>query len=119
MSPDVLGKPHDRIEGRLKVTGRLRYSGDQPIENVAYGYLVTSTIARGEIRALDVSETEQSPAVAAVYTPVHSLKLYNGLRFFADCAAKKWPLRGSKSTDLRHKNIFGALKARSQGKHKE
>jgi hypothetical protein len=42
-----------------------------------------------------------------------------GLRFFADCAAKKWPLRGSKSNDLRHKNIFVALKARSQGKQEE
>ena len=63
MSTDVLGKPHDRIEGRFKVTGGLRYSGDQPIENVAYSYLVTSTIARGEIRAMDVSETEKSPAL--------------------------------------------------------
>jgi len=79
MSTDVLGKPHDRMEGRLKVTGRLRYSGDQPIANVAYGYLVTSTIARGEIRAMDVSETEKSPGVVAVYTPFHSLKLYDGL----------------------------------------
>jgi xanthine dehydrogenase YagR molybdenum-binding subunit len=79
MSADVLGQPHDRIEGRLKVTGRLRYSGDQPIDNVAYGYLVTSTIARGEIRAMDVSETEKSPGVVAVYTPFHSLKLYDGL----------------------------------------
>jgi len=48
-----------------------------------------------------------------------ALVVRNWLRFFADCAAKKWPLRGSKSNDLRHKNIFGALKARSQGKHKE
>ena len=45
MSTGVLGKPHDRLEGRLKVTGGLRYSGDQSIENTAYGYLVTSTIA--------------------------------------------------------------------------
>jgi xanthine dehydrogenase YagR molybdenum-binding subunit len=79
MSADVLGKSHDRLEGRLKVTGGLRYSGDQPIENLAYGYLVTSTIARGEIRAMDVSEAEKSPGVVAVYTPFHSLKLYNGL----------------------------------------
>ena len=56
MSKDVLGKPHDRLEGRLKVTGALRYSGDRRIENMAYGYLVTSTIARGEIRSMDVSE---------------------------------------------------------------
>jgi xanthine dehydrogenase YagR molybdenum-binding subunit len=79
MSTDVLGKPHDRIEGRFKVTGGLRYSGDQQIENVAYGYLATSTIARGEIRAMDVVETEKSPGVMAVYTPFHSLKLYDGL----------------------------------------
>ena len=79
MNTDVLGKPHDRLEGRLKVTGALRYSGDQPIENIAYGYLVTSTIARGKIRAMDVSEAENSPGVVAVYTPFNSLKLYDGL----------------------------------------
>ena len=79
MSTDVLGKPQDRLDGRLKVTGRLRYSGDRPIENVAYGYLVTSTIARGEIRAMDVSEAEKSTGVVAVFTPFHSLKLYDGL----------------------------------------
>src|SRR5258708_9186350 len=98
MSKDVLGKPHDRLEGRLKVTGALRYSGDRPIENVAYGYLVTSTIARGEIRSMDVSETERSPGVVAVYTPFHSLKLYNGLTQAeaansGDCEP---PLRGNK-----------------------
>ena len=79
MNTDVLGKPHDRLEGRLKVTGALRYSGDQPIENIAYGYLVTSTIARGKIRAMDVFEAENSPGVVAVYTPFNSLKLYDGL----------------------------------------
>lgn len=79
MSKDVLGKPHDRLDGRLKVTGALRYSGDRPIENLAYGYLVTSTIARGAIRSMDVSEPESSPGVVAVYTPFRSLKLYDGL----------------------------------------
>src|ERR1700732_4225332 len=79
MSKDVLGKPHDRLEGRLKVTGALRYSGDRPIKDVAYGCLVTSTIGRGAIRSMDVSETEKSPGVVAVYTPFHSLKLYDGL----------------------------------------
>ena len=67
----------------MKVTGRLRYSGDQPIENVAYGYLVTSTIARGQIGAMDVSETEKSPGVVAVYTPFHSLKLYEAKIIFS------------------------------------
>ena len=79
MSTDVLGKPQSRLEGPAKVTGALRYSGDQQIENVAYGYLVTSTVARGEIRAMDISEAENSPGVLAIYTPFHSLKLYHGL----------------------------------------
>lgn len=79
MSTDILGKPQDRLEGRLKVTGALRYSGDRLIESVAYGYLVTSTIARGEIRAMDSSEAERLSGVVAIYTPFHSLKLYHGL----------------------------------------
>ncbi|HZC35705.1 MAG TPA: xanthine dehydrogenase family protein molybdopterin-binding subunit, partial [Chthoniobacterales bacterium] len=48
-------------------------------KNVAYGYLVTSTIARGEVRAMDVSAAEKSPGVVAIYTPFRSLKLYRGL----------------------------------------
>jgi xanthine dehydrogenase YagR molybdenum-binding subunit len=79
MSTDILGKPQNRLEGRLKVTGVLRYSGDRQMENIAYGYLVTSTIARGEIRAMDISEAERSSGVVAIYTPFHSLKLYHGL----------------------------------------
>ena len=63
----------------MKVTGALRYSGDRPIENIAYGYLVTSTVAQGKIQAMDVSEAENSPGVVAVYTPFNSLKLYDGL----------------------------------------
>src|SRR6202047_51200 len=79
MSKDVLGKPHDRLEGRLKGTGALRYSGDRPIQDVAYGCRGSRTSGRGAIRSMDVSETEKSPGVVAVYTPFHSLKLYDGL----------------------------------------
>jgi xanthine dehydrogenase YagR molybdenum-binding subunit len=79
MRAEVLGKPHDRLDGPLKVTGALRYSGDQQAANLAYGFLVTSTIARGEIRTMDVSEAEKAPGVIAIYTPFNSLKLYHGL----------------------------------------
>ena len=79
MSGQVLGKAHDRLDGPLKVTGALRYSGDQRITNLAYGFLLTSTVARGEIRMMDVSEAEKAPGVVAIYTPFNSLKLYHGL----------------------------------------
>ena len=42
-----VGAPMDRVDGRLKVTGGARYSAEMPVENVAYGYIVQSTIEIG------------------------------------------------------------------------
>ncbi len=72
----VLGKPHDRIDGRAKVTGQALFSGDRHPENVAYGYLLTSSVAKGTIRGMDASEAEKAPGVLRVYTPFQPLKLY-------------------------------------------
>ncbi|MGA8655830.1 MAG: xanthine dehydrogenase family protein molybdopterin-binding subunit [Chthoniobacterales bacterium] len=77
MNESVLGKAQDRIDGRLKVTGRASYSADPIIENIAYGYLIQSTIARGRIRSIDVTAAEGSPGVLAIFTPFNSLKLYD------------------------------------------
>lgn len=38
-----------RIDARAKVTGEARYAADMPLTNVAYGVLVTSSIARGRL----------------------------------------------------------------------
>jgi xanthine dehydrogenase YagR molybdenum-binding subunit len=79
MSTNIIGKPQDRVDGRLKVTGRAMYPGDRHIENLAYGYLLTSSVAKGSIEAMDTAVAEHSPGVAAVYTPFNPLKLYRGL----------------------------------------
>ncbi|MBV9105656.1 MAG: xanthine dehydrogenase family protein molybdopterin-binding subunit [Verrucomicrobia bacterium] len=79
MSTQIIGKPQDRVDGRLKVTGRAMYSGDRQEENLTYGYLLTSKVAKGLIQAMDTSVAERSPGVAAVYTPFNPLKLYHGL----------------------------------------
>ncbi|MBV8901098.1 MAG: xanthine dehydrogenase family protein molybdopterin-binding subunit [Verrucomicrobia bacterium] len=76
MNYQVLGKPRDRVDGRLKVTGSALYAGDRHPENLAYGYLVTSCVAKGSIRSMDTSKAEQGPGVVAVYTPFRPLKLY-------------------------------------------
>jgi xanthine dehydrogenase YagR molybdenum-binding subunit len=81
MSTQVLGKSWDRVDGKLKVTGRAFYAGDHPIKDTAYGYLVRSTIAKGTIRAMDVSQAEKSPGVLAIYTPFNPLKLYSPLEY--------------------------------------
>jgi xanthine dehydrogenase YagR molybdenum-binding subunit len=79
MSTNIIGKPQDRVDGKLKVTGRAMYPGDRQEKNLAYGYLLTSKVAKGSIRVMDTSVAEHSPGVAAVYTPFNPLKLYHGL----------------------------------------
>jgi xanthine dehydrogenase YagR molybdenum-binding subunit len=79
MSTKIIGKPQDRVDGKLKVTGQAIYAGDQNLENLAYGYLLTSTVTKGSIQIMDTSVAERSPGVAAVYTPFNPLKLYRGL----------------------------------------
>ena len=48
-----IGQPHDRIDGRLKVTGEARYGADFAVPNPLYGHLVVSTIGRGRITSVD------------------------------------------------------------------
>ena len=76
MSTKIISKPQDRVDGKLKVTGQAIYAGVQNLENLAYGYLLTSTVTKGSIETMDTSVAERSPGVAAVYTSFNPLKLY-------------------------------------------
>ncbi|KQP18894.1 xanthine dehydrogenase family protein molybdopterin-binding subunit [Methylobacterium sp. Leaf100] len=65
----LLGKPIDRIEGRLKVTGAAPYAYEtRELKNPAYGALVEAGIAKGRIRRLDVRAAEAMPGVLHVMT---------------------------------------------------
>src|SRR6201997_5099095 len=79
MTTKIIGKPQDRVDGKLKVTGRAMYAGDRRMENLVYGYLLTSTVAKGSIRGMDTGVAERMRGVLAVYTPFNPLKLYRGL----------------------------------------
>ncbi len=68
MATDVVGRPIERVDGRLKVTGAARYAADTPVEGVAHAVIVQSTIARGRA-AIDAAEAERAPGVLAVITP--------------------------------------------------
>ena len=71
----VVGRPLDRVDGRLKVTGHARYTADQPVANVAYGVLVTSAIARGRIASLETRAAAREPGVLAVLTHLDAPRL--------------------------------------------
>jgi xanthine dehydrogenase YagR molybdenum-binding subunit len=62
----AVGTSHTRMEGRAKVTGAARYSGEIPFAELAHGWLVLSTIARGRIRSVESGPVLAMPGVLAV-----------------------------------------------------
>lgn len=63
---DVIGEPLDRVDGKLKVTGRATYTAEFNIPNVAHGVLHVSSIARGRIAAMDTQAAARVPGVIAI-----------------------------------------------------
>lgn len=76
----VVGRPHSRVEGALKVTGRAPYAYEhrEGVENAAYGYVVGSAIAKGRIRAIDTQAARSSPGVLGVVTAENAGELEKG-----------------------------------------
>jgi xanthine dehydrogenase YagR molybdenum-binding subunit len=73
--PDLIGQPIDRIDGRLKVTGRAAYAYEQQVPNAVYGALVMSTIAKGRILSMDTRAAQRSRGVLLVMTHLNAPKL--------------------------------------------
>ena len=61
-----VGTAHTRVEGRDKVTGAARYAGDLPFAELAHGWLVLSTVARGRIRSVETAPVLRMPGVLTV-----------------------------------------------------
>ncbi|MES1964040.1 xanthine dehydrogenase family protein molybdopterin-binding subunit [Psychrobacter sp. AH5] len=71
----LVGKPINRVDGPLKVSGQAPYSAEFHLDNQAYGVLVGATIAKGEVREIDTSSAESIPGVIKVVTdPEHFLR---------------------------------------------
>ncbi|MDB5991270.1 MAG: putative Xanthine dehydrogenase (yagR)molybdenum-binding subunit [Herbaspirillum sp.] len=62
------GQPQQRIDGRAKVTGAARYASDEEVADPAFAYLVTSTIARGRIKRMDLDAAKAVPGVLDILT---------------------------------------------------
>lgn len=66
-----IGTALARIDGPLKVTGSARYAAEHPADELLYGVVVNSTIARGKIAAIDVAAAREVPGVVDVLTHEH------------------------------------------------
>ncbi|MBB5190613.1 xanthine dehydrogenase YagR molybdenum-binding subunit [Silvimonas terrae] len=65
----LIGKPLDRVDGHLKVTGQATYAYEYAEAGVPlYGFVVTATIAKGRIRTIDTRTAERLAGVRLVLT---------------------------------------------------
>src|SRR5262245_46313136 len=74
MTTDYLGQPINRVDGRAKVTGQAKYAGEYNVPNLAYGVVVSSSIAKGTIRQIDTNEALNLEGVLQVFTHGNSLR---------------------------------------------
>ena len=63
-----IGTPTSRVDGRDKVTGAAKYAGEFMAPDLAFASVVSSTIAKGRIASIDVSEAMKVGGVIAVLT---------------------------------------------------
>lgn len=63
-----IGKEMSRVDGIAKVTGKAKYAAEFKVPNLAYGFLVMSSIAKGTIKSIDTAEASRAPGVIRVYT---------------------------------------------------
>src|SRR5579862_594033 len=76
----VIGKPTDRIDGPLKVTGTAPYAYERHdvVANQAYGHVVGSSIAKGRIASIDLTDARRAPGVLAIVTAANAGALGKG-----------------------------------------
>ena len=70
-----IGKEMSRVDGVAKVTGKAKYAAEFQVPNVAYGFIVTGTVAKGTITTIDTREAEARRGVIRVFTHLNTPKL--------------------------------------------
>jgi xanthine dehydrogenase YagR molybdenum-binding subunit len=65
----------NRVDGPLKVTGAAKYPAEFDLPNLAHAFAVMSTIAKGEVTAIDSAKAEKAPGTIAVITHLNAPKL--------------------------------------------
>ncbi len=73
--PRYIGKEMSRVDGVAKVTGKAKYAAEFKVPNLAYGFIVQGSIAKGSIQSIDTREAEAVPGVLRVFTHLNTPKL--------------------------------------------
>ncbi len=86
-----IGKEVSRVDGVAKVTGKAKYAAEFHVPNLAYGFIVLGTVAKGTIKAIDTREAESAPGVVRVFTHLNTPK------FGSKTATEDAPPRGAQN----------------------
>ena len=73
----VVGRPHDRIDGKFKTTGTAPYAYERHdvAANQAYGFILGSAIAKGRIAGMDLAAAKAMPGVVTIVSTLDMPKL--------------------------------------------
>jgi len=63
-----IGKPTNRVDGKLKVTGSARYAAEYPAPDLLYGVIVSATVPAGRIVKLDLVAAQAVAGVVRIFT---------------------------------------------------
>ncbi|ASU32582.1 xanthine dehydrogenase family protein molybdopterin-binding subunit [Mucilaginibacter xinganensis] len=79
-----------RVDGRLKVTGKAKYSAEYSVKGLIYGVLVGSTVTKGSLKTIDTKKAEGAPGVLSVLTYLNAPKVPG---YQTDTPPPKGPLK--------------------------
>src|SRR5690349_10906941 len=68
MTTNYIGQPISRVDGVAKVTGKAKYAAEHNLPDLAYGFVVSSAIAKGRITEIGTEEVRRLDGVLEVFT---------------------------------------------------
>jgi xanthine dehydrogenase YagR molybdenum-binding subunit len=106
---NAAGAPAPRIDGRLKVTGKAQYAADVDLPNMAHAVLLTSAIAAGRIKSMDLTTAKALPGVLEIFNHENCGDLVRTPTFFSAGGTAATTLRPLAGPEIRHEGQIIAL----------
>lgn len=83
----AIGDAIPRVDGRAKVTGQARYAAEHRADDMVFGVVVNSSIARGRITALHLDEARAVPGVVDILSHANRPRTRKLDLFYKDMTA--------------------------------
>ncbi|TMI98282.1 MAG: xanthine dehydrogenase family protein molybdopterin-binding subunit [Alphaproteobacteria bacterium] len=79
-----IGTPASRVDGRAKVTGAAKYAAEFEAENLAYGAVVSSRVAKGRVVGIDLRDALGVEGVIDVLTHENRPRMARSKKAYED-----------------------------------